>query len=601
MHLSILTFSFALLNAVPTAAIAPAALLGPGYPPPADLTSTSSLVAKAWANLTNILNSWTASEDPVEGQVTDFSSYTFSVGAFSMHDRKAAEILQYHYTAPDVKNSSTGATKADGDSVYRIESVSKVFTVYLTLIKIGSRYWDRPITDFIPRLAEFAKRTAPDPLHVVDWKGVTLGALAGELAGIPRDISIEDDDILLSQGLNISAEGLPPLNVTDPSIIDPCFTYDNSTDKSCMGAPYFESVSKRAPVFLPWSTPIYSNMAYALLSLALANITNQTYSIALKRDMLEPLNLTSTSLSGTKNISHAIIPGGLSSDVGLAFASKDSTNYAAGGLFSTINDLAKFGIAILNSTLLPAEETRKWLKPITHTNSLDTSVGRPWEIYRITQPVTARSNDLYTKAGDGRGYSSYIILSPDHGAGFSILVSSAQPATSANSAVADALASTVLPAFEAQAAEEASYNFAGTYTSRTPGLNSSVELAVNASYGPGLVLKSWVSNGTEMFSWLIAAGVTDELSLFPTDLRSAPSGKAGQWAFRATYGDSSLKSTEGLGPFMKQTVGAEIWATVDGYVYGGVSLDLFVFDVDGKGKANSVTPSVARAKLERHP
>ncbi|MDI1484867.1 MAG: hypothetical protein OHK93_000001, partial [Ramalina farinacea] len=581
MHLSLPCFGFALLNAITTVAIAPAPLLGPAYPPPTDLTTTSSVVPKAWAEVANTLTSWTASKDPVEGQVPDFGSYTFSVGAFSMYDPGATEMLQYHHTAPDVKNSTTGATEADGDSVYRIESVSKVFTVYLTLIKIGSVYWDRSITEFIPYLADFAKKTTPDPLNVVDWTDVTLGALAGHLAGVPRDISIASDDVLLSQGLDVSAEGLPPLNVSDPSSIDPCFRYDNATNTSCMGTPYLEAVTKRPPIFLPWSTPIYSNLAYNLLSLALTNITNQTFAAALQKDMLDPLSLTSTGLSGTKNLSHVIIPGGLSD------ASIDTTDYASGELYSSVNDLAKFGIAILNSTLLPAEETRKWLKPITHTSSLDLSVGRPWEIYRITQPVTGRTNDLYAKDGAGTGYSSFLILSPDHGAGFSILISGVQDPSKACSAVADALTSIVLPAFEAQAATEASQHFAGTYISRTPGLNSSIELVVNASYGPGLVLNSWVSNGTDMFSWLIAAGITDELSLFPTDLRSAPADKVGQWAFRATYGNSSLMSTEGLGPFMKQTVGAEIFQAVDSYFYGGVSLDLFVVDVDGNGSATS--------------
>ena len=600
MCFSLLCFGFILLNAIATVALAPAPLLGPAYPPPTDLTTSSSLVSKAWAEFTNTLTSWTASKDPVEGQVPDFGDYTFSVGAFSMYDPRAAEVLQYHHTAPDVKNSTTGATEADGDSIYRIESVTKVFTVYLTLIRIGSGYWDRSITDFIPDLAEFAKTTIPDPLQVVDWRGVTLGALAGQIAGVPRDISIEDGDVLLTQGSDVSAEGLPPLNISDPSSFDPCFPYDNATDISCTGTPYFETVTKRAPIFLPWSTPIYSNLAFALLSLALTNITNQTYSAALQKDILDPLNLTSTSLSAANNNSHAIVPGGLGSVADSAYTSGDATDNPSGGLFSSINDLAKFGTAILNSTLLPAEETRQWLKPITHTNSLDLSVGRPWEIYRITQPVTGRTNDLYAKDGDGRGYSTFLILSPDHGAGFSILASGVQDPFKASPAVADALTSIVLSAFEAQAAAEASQDFAGTYSSKVSGLNSSLELAVNASYGPGLLLQSWVSNGTDMFSWLSVADITDELSLFPTDLRSAPAGKAGQWAFRATYSNSSLKSTEGLGPFMKQSAGAEIWQTVDSYIYGGVSLDSFTFDVDDDGRATSVTPEILRAKLDRH-
>jgi CubicO group peptidase (beta-lactamase class C family) len=52
----------------------------------------------------------------------------------------------------------------------------------------------------------------------------------------------------------------------------------------------------------------------------------------------------------------------------------------SGGLASTINDLAKFGAAVLNSTLIPDEETRRWLKPISHTGRFEFSFGRPWYV-----------------------------------------------------------------------------------------------------------------------------------------------------------------------------------------------------------------------------
>ena len=77
---------------------------------------------------------------------------TFSLGLFSIHDQDAAE-LQYHYASPEVVKAPSGTHKVDGDSIYRIASVSKLFTVYAGMIELSSEDWNRPITEFIPELA----------------------------------------------------------------------------------------------------------------------------------------------------------------------------------------------------------------------------------------------------------------------------------------------------------------------------------------------------------------------------------------------------------------------------------------------------------------
>ena len=164
------------------------------------------------------------------------------MGAFSIFDSRAANKLQYHHTGRDVETSNTGVTRVDGDSIYRVASVTKAFTVYLVLIEVGSRFWDRPITDFIPELAEYSNVKAPNPVNVVDWRSVTLGALAGQIAGIPRDTALFGGDLLLSRGANsdLTELGLPPLNLSDPDALDPCASLPNATSVSCPRAQYFQ-------------------------------------------------------------------------------------------------------------------------------------------------------------------------------------------------------------------------------------------------------------------------------------------------------------------------------------------------------------------------
>ena len=254
---------------------------------------------------------------------------------------------------------------------------------------------------------------------------------------------------------------------------------------------------------------------------------------------------------------------------------------------STISQNLDSRFSILHS--FAPEETRKWLKPITHTGSLDLSVGRPWEILRITQPASGRINDLYTKDGDSLASAAFLTLSPDQNAGFSILVEGGSSVAFANTVIADTVASIVLPALEYAATIETTKKLAGRYLSESSTLNSSVVLAVSPSHGSGLHVTSWVSNSADMFLyWADKAG--DEMSLFPTGLQSD-----GQIAFRGTWGNSMY--TSNASPVTYQGTTDAVWAEISNKVYGAESLDLFIFDLDAKGNVIAVNNAGTRAKL----
>ena len=594
-----LAAAFLLSLAVHVSSTPAAALLGPGFPPPKDLSSNSSLVHAAWSNFTATLESYMRANTTVEGLVRNLDSYTFSVGAFSIYDEAATETLQYHHTGPDVKSSNTGVNHVDGDSIYRVASITKLFTVYLTLLEVGSGYWDCPITDFLPDLAAFAEKTPLDPLHVVDWNGVTLGTLAGQMSGIPRDTALFANDLSIQPPASILsqlASALPPLDLSNPDALDPCISYSNSNGTFCPNDIHIQSYTQRDPVFAPWISPMYTNGGFAMLALAVENITGKAFGTLFEDDMFKPLGMTSTFYKSMTDFSRAVSPGGNETAAYQSLLTIAANDAASGSIYSTANDLAKFGLSILNSTLLTPEETRKWLKPVTHTGSLQFSVGRPWEIFRFTQRSTGHVNDLYTKAGDATGYSSYLILSPDHGAGFSILIAGNQSTIIARSAVADILTSTVVHALESEAAAESAHKFAGRYVSNSTYLNSSVTLTVDPSLGSGLHVTSWISNGTDMFQ-ILESLTGDELSLFPRGLVSPSPGQAGKIAFRGTYGSSTYSRDVGL--FVDQGTTNSVWESIDSYIYGGASFDLFLFDIDANGKAIAVTTAVTRTTLQK--
>jgi hypothetical protein len=147
-------------------------------------------------------------------------------------------------------------------------------------------------------------------------------------------------------------------------------------------------------------------------------------------------------------------------------------------MYSSTNDLLVLGRAILKTTLLSPAQTRRWMKPVTHTSSITASVGAPWEIFRV--PTKRGVIDLYTKRGDLGVYAGIIVLCPDYDIGFTILSAAAREsiADASVTVLADIITQTFLPAVEAAAKDNAASTFAGTYKA-TNAINSSITFIVD--------------------------------------------------------------------------------------------------------------------------
>lgn len=318
--------------------------------------------------------------------------------------------------------------------------------------------------------------------------------------------------------------------------------------------------------------------------------------------IFEPLGLTYTnsSVPPKAEFAHSVIPGG--DPIAAVFGLDGGISTPAGGLFSTVSDMAKVGVGILNSTLLPSDVTRKWMKPISHTARLQYVVGRPWEIYRYKHE-SGHITDIYTKLGDAGNYGGYLALVPEYDAGFSILGASIQTTRSAATQfVADFLTETMLPALEAEARGEAGRNIAGTYVSTTKGLNSSLTLALHETAGgaTGMIVTEWISNGTNFLANAKEAfgSAYDPLRLLP----SVPDTGSGKMAFRHsnTINPALEKAgVDGVGLFSGNLALNSDWLVTDNYFYGGNSLTLFVFDVAEDGKATALALAALRVNLER--
>lgn len=159
-------------------------LLGAVYPAPQNISS-NALAKSTVASLTAALDQAVRKNKTTYGNFSSASN-SFSISVVSTNEDKP--IFQYQHTARQLDNAST--TSVTGDTMFRIGSVSKLFTVFALLLQKGTILFDDPVTRYIPELADIAETQASgmfDPVSQVAWKDVTIGALASHLAGIGRD------------------------------------------------------------------------------------------------------------------------------------------------------------------------------------------------------------------------------------------------------------------------------------------------------------------------------------------------------------------------------------------------------------------------------
>lgn len=587
-----------------------------GWPAPADLSSNTSLISRAFANISATLQEYILQDGnlntPAPRLIAGIRNLTFSLGAFSLRDPAASEDLQFHYTAPEIATAGNGTRSVDADSIYRVASVTKVLTALAGLVKLTSADWDRSLADIFPVLVSY-EQAHPGGSFAVDWSSVTLRSLAAQIGGVPRDGFPSANELELLEALgkvDPLSMGLPPANTSDPLQNPPCVAFLSggatpSDDTTCPLEPYLESGANRPPTFDPWTTPGYANNGFALLGLALANLTNMAFANLVQDAVFGPLNMTSSSINTPPvslwNRSVIAYP-----EMPSVYFDIDAGVFAGtGAALLTQRDMARLGLGILRSDLLSPAETRRWLKPVSFTGRLQYAVGAPWEIHRYTLPNN-KVVDMYTKSGDSGAYSAFLVLLPDYDLGFSLLSASSELSLRFDilAAIADVVTYTLVPAVDAQAAAEAAGNFAGTYTCGSSSLTlvvnqTAASIATDAALpGPGLVIANWTSNGTDV----LASPLVAFTGLLP--LRLVPSiadhsGRRPSFRMLSANDEPSAQLPISSRLFSGRGFIAADWVSVDDLTFGGIGTSLFQFDIGSDGRATAVVPSAFRETLKK--
>lgn len=406
-------------------------------------------------------------------------------------------IFEYEYSAPGRE-----VGQALSETILRIGSVTKTFVMLAVLLSADKIKLSDSITKFIPELDEHA------------YQDVTIGALASHTGGLGRWIYV--GDLAIVPGFSPGMLGLPSVNATGDKM-STCDFFPGS--RVCTRQEIVSGLN--SPAYHPRSPnsgPMYSNIGYTLLGMALEAVHNKTSEQVVHDLVLDPLGLNKTSFTVPERSSEALLPRS-KADEGW-FVPSFGNYDPSGGLWSTPSDQLKFLQSVLSHRLLSKPETRHWLQPRAILPSLQQAVGESWEIFRPTDidVATPRPIDIFTKTGGVTGYAAHAVLVPEYNIALTINAAGGQ-AQNAVTALFPLMVKPLVAYADKLARQHARVEYAGTYKTSTSNATSSMTLAVDD--GPGLAIEELTMNGVPVLKSLAAIQKIPYESLavrlYPTD------------------------------------------------------------------------------------
>ncbi|KZF23177.1 beta-lactamase/transpeptidase-like protein [Xylona heveae TC161] len=491
----------------------------------------------------------------------------------------------------------------DGDSIFRIASITKMFTVLETLVLSKNSHakkgrfrltLDTRVKDLLPQFSL-------DNAFEDDVNEITLAMLGSHRAGLERDTGL----FLVENLYNIT---YPPRR---REILRSSFEVENvresadehpihpSSKLEQVGArrefewppqgdrPLFPKRSRQSfldklkhsdHVWRVGEMASYSNSGFNVLAYALESFERQRKGESLpfrklvERDILTPLNMSHSFLGPIpSHLLEYITTPNLYNVVDLDMSEADD---GAGGMFSSTNDLSVLLQKVLlsqNPALISAPQRQAWLRPSFPIADGNTAVGIPWEIGTLSEIDDAPTYQVYSKGGALPGHYSQISLIPELEYGIATLVaigssqeesdvgaSNQTSPSSINSLAHSILAPAILEAYH----DVLERRYAGTYVAQQPSQVSGIAEIV---FSKGmLVLRKLVGNEVDVLLRL------DQLFWMEV-------GKGDR-----KYGDGAKLWGTGYDNIFRAAPRAGCsWGAFDPYqTTSGIGLDKIVFEVD---------------------
>lgn len=263
----------------------------------------------------------------------------------------------------DVEND----VPARADTVYRIASISKPITAtaVMQLVEAGKVGLEDHITQYVP---SFPNRDL----------GLTLRHLMTHTSGIrhynPGEFDLKDHFDSFEAAIEIFQD--------DPLLFTPGTRYS------------------------------YSTYAYNLLEGVVERASGLTFEAYLTEKVWGPAGMTATRLEHQGDIvphrARQYVKAGGNGRVRNAPFADLSVKWAGGGMISTVEDLARFAIALDRATLLKPQTMALMYEPMTLNDGTKTSYGLGWET-----GSDAKGRHFVAHGGGATGGSTYLLRMPE--------------------------------------------------------------------------------------------------------------------------------------------------------------------------------------------
>lgn len=264
----------------------------------------------------------------------------------------------------DVENQ----VPARADTVYRIASISKPIaaTAIMQLVERGLVSLDDPIQKYVPAFPRKGD-TAITLRHILTHTSGIRHYREGEMANPRRYRSV-------NEAIEIFRD--------DPLTFTP-------------GAKYS-----------------YSSYAYNLLAGVVEQASGLTYESYLRERIFDPAGMTATRLERPEDIvphrARQYDKDGTGGRVLNAPYADLSVKWAGGGVISTVEDLARFHVALNTGRLLGPETLRLMYTPARLADGKETTYGLGWQISR-----DGGGRTWIAHGGGATGGSTYLLRNPE--------------------------------------------------------------------------------------------------------------------------------------------------------------------------------------------
>lgn len=254
------------------------------------------------------------------------------------------------------------------DTKFRLGSITKQFTsmLIMQLVNEGKIRLDGKLSDYLP----YYRKDTGDK--------ITIHNLLTHTSGIPNYTSLKGF---------FEEHSRDPYGVKDFVV------------KFCSGDLEFEPGSK-------WN---YSNSGYFILGAIIEQITGKTYEQVLQERILDPVGLKDTGYDHHDTILKHRASGYEKTPKGLINAAYlDMTiPYAAGSLYSTVEDLYKWDQALYTEKLLPENLKKTMWTPFLH----DYAYG--WGVSQLAIGDGSEKVPVITHGGGINGFNTVIVRMVD--------------------------------------------------------------------------------------------------------------------------------------------------------------------------------------------